>query len=49
MAVTYLLDAKIMVQAARSYYAFDIAPLWRKLIEYAAEGRIRSIDKVKPN
>lgn len=48
MAVTYLLDANIMVQAARSYYAFDIAPsFWRKLIEYAAEGRIRSIDKVK--
>jgi hypothetical protein len=48
MAATYLLDANVFIQAARSYYAFDIAPtFWQKLVEHAAEGRIRSIDLIK--
>ena len=44
----YLLDTNVCIQAARHYYAFDIAPLfWVALIEQAANGRVRSIDRVK--
>ena len=44
----YLLDANVCIQAARHYYAFDIAPpFWAALIAEAAKGRVRSIDRVK--
>ena len=44
----YLLDANVFMQAARQYYAFDIAPLfWQALLTQAASGRVRSIDRVK--
>ena len=47
-APTYLLDANVFMQAARSYYAFDLAPaFWQALLEHAAAGRVRSIDRVK--
>lgn len=44
----YLLDANVFIEAKNHYYAFDIAPIfWANLIEYAAKGRIQSIDRVK--
>lgn len=43
----YVLDASVFIQAARRYYAFDLAPkFWNSLIENAANGRICSIDRV---
>ena len=48
MAPKYLLDANVFIQSARSYYAFDLAPaFWQALINQAADGRVRSIDRVK--
>jgi len=45
---TYVLDANVFIEAARRYYAFDIAPpFWESLVRYAAEGRIQSIDRIK--
>ena len=47
-APVYVLDANVFIQAARRYYAFDLAPkFWESLIEHAANGRILSIDHVK--
>lgn len=44
----YLLDTDIFISAARSYYAFDVAPgFWQALIEQARNGRVLSIDRVK--
>jgi hypothetical protein len=44
----FALDANVFIEAARRYYAFDLAPLfWDSLINQAANGRIRSIDRVK--
>jgi len=44
----YVLDANVFIEAARRYYAFDIAPaFWRALVAHAKNGRIRSIDPVK--
>lgn len=44
----YVLDANVFIQAARQYYAFDLAPaFWRSLIEHAEGGRVESIDRVK--
>lgn len=44
---TYVLDANVFIQAARRYYAFDLAPrFWDSLVQHAADGRIRSIDRV---
>lgn len=44
----YVLDTNVFVEAARRYYAFDLAPpFWENLIRYAAKGRICSIDRVK--
>lgn len=46
-AVSYL-DASVFIEAARRYYAFDLAPrFWESLVEYANNGRIQSIDWVK--
>jgi hypothetical protein len=45
---TYVLDTNVFIEAARRYYAFDIAPpFWESLVQYAANGRIYSIDRVK--
>lgn len=44
----YLLDTNVFIEAARRYYAFDIAPaFWQSLIDLAADGRVVSIDRVK--
>jgi hypothetical protein len=43
-----VLDANVFMEAARRYYAFEIAPgFWEALVLHASEGRIRSIDRVK--
>ncbi|ACI20240.1 MULTISPECIES: DUF4411 family protein [Thermodesulfovibrio] len=45
---TYLLDANVFIEAARRYYAFDIAPpFWKALSEFAEKGKLISIDRVK--
>ena len=45
---TFILDANVFIEAARRYYAFDIAPpFWEGLIHHAANGLIQSIDRVK--
>jgi predicted nucleic acid-binding protein len=45
---TYVLDANVFIEAARRYYAFDLAPpFWESLVQHAAKGRICSIDRVK--
>ena len=44
----YLLDSDVFIQAARLYYAFDLAPIfWASLRQYVVDGRIQSIDHVK--
>lgn len=44
----YVLDANVFIEAARRYYAFDIAPpFWENLIHHAAHDRIQSIDRIK--
>ena len=46
--VPYVLDANVFIEAARRYYAFDLAPrFWESLAHHAASGRVRSIDRVK--
>jgi len=45
---TYVLDANVFIQAARHYYAFDIAPsYWQTLIDHAKNKQVLSIDRVK--
>jgi hypothetical protein len=45
---SYLLDANVFIEAARRYYAFDLAPrFWTSLEQLARDGRIRSVDRVK--
>ena len=44
---TFVLDANVFIEAARRYYAFDLAPrFWDCLVDHAKNGRIRSIDRV---
>lgn len=44
----FVLDASVFIQAARQYYAFDIAPgFWQGLIQHGDLGQIVSIDRVK--
>jgi hypothetical protein len=44
----YVLDANVFIEAARRYYAFDVAPtFWTGLVHHATQGRIKSIDKIK--
>lgn len=46
-ARTYVLDANVFIEAARRYYAFDIAPpFWTMLIDRANRGQVLSIDRV---
>jgi len=43
----YVLDTNVFIEAARRYYAFDIAqPFWNGLLNFAQGRRIISIDKV---
>ena len=45
---TYVLDANVFIEAARRYYAFDIAPrFWQILIDHASSGQVFSLDHVK--
>ena len=45
---SYVLDANVFIEAARRYYAFDLAPkFWESLAQQATDGRIHSIDRVK--
>ena len=42
-----VIDSSVFMQAARVYYAFDLAPgFWEALVQRAAEGRVLSIDHV---
>jgi hypothetical protein len=44
----YVLDANVFIEAARRYYAFDLAPrFWESLVQHADNGEIESIDWVK--
>lgn len=44
----FLLDSNVFIEAAKRYYAFDIAPtFWEQLVHHASEGRILSIDRVR--
>ena len=44
----YVLDTNVFIEAARRYYAFDIAPhFWQMLNDHANHGHILSIDRVK--
>lgn len=44
----YVLDANVFIEAARRYYAFDIAPpFWDILLQQANNGVIESIVRVK--
>ncbi len=44
---TYVLDANVFIQAARRYYAFDVAPrFWDSLVQHAGNGQVCSIDRV---
>lgn len=45
---TYVLDANVFIEAAKRYYAFDIAPsFWQMLVVQANNGQVQSIDRVK--
>lgn len=44
----FVLDASVLIEAARRYYAFDLAPrFWGSLVSAAANGKIQSIDRIK--
>lgn len=44
----YFLDSSVFIEAARRYYAFDIAPgFWQALITFARKEMVRSVDRVK--
>jgi hypothetical protein len=44
----YVLDANVFIEAAKRYYAFDIAPsFWQMLTVQANNGQLISIDRVK--
>ncbi len=47
-SLNYVLDANVFMEAARRYYAFDLAPgFWDGLLHYASVGQVKSIDRVK--
>jgi uncharacterized protein DUF4411 len=46
--IKFVLDANVFIQAARDYYAFDLAPaFWQALVDHASNGRLLSIDRVR--
>ncbi len=47
-AVRFLLDANVLIEAHRRYYAFDICPgFWDALVLHNTGGRLLSIDRVR--
>lgn len=46
--LVFLLDTSVFIQAARSFYSFDIVPsFWESLLRHAEKGEVVSIDRVK--
>lgn len=46
-AVKYVLDANVLIEAKRSYYAFDLCPgFWDSLLYHNSNGNLESIDRV---
>lgn len=46
--VLYVLDANVLMEAHRRYYAFDLCPgFWECLEHYCGEGCVVSIDRVR--
>jgi hypothetical protein len=46
-ACKYILDANVLIQAKRSYYAFDLCPgFWDSLLHHNSNGNLESIDRV---
>jgi len=44
----YVLDSNVFIQAACTYYAFDLLPpFWQALIRHAESGQIVSVDRVR--
>lgn len=44
----FVLDTNVFIEAAKRYYAFDIAPrFWSELVHHAGASNIISIDRVK--
>ena len=44
----YALDTNVFIEAARRYYAFDLAPgFWKGLVIHSDGGVVASIDRVK--
>ena len=44
----YVLDANVLIDASRRYYALDFAPVfWETLVQCAQDGRVASIDRVR--
>lgn len=44
----YVLDSCVFMDAAQTYYAFDLVPaFWQELSQQAQNGRLLSIDRVK--
>ncbi|WP_010632948.1 DUF4411 family protein [Sporolactobacillus vineae] len=44
----YVLDTNIFVQAYKTYYSFDLAPsFWKLIVEQAKRGKILTIDRAK--
>jgi hypothetical protein len=47
-AGVYVLDANVLIEASRRYYAFEIAPgFWKSLVQRVNEGRVVSIDHIE--
>ena len=43
----FVLDANVLIDPARTYYAFDLVPaFWRLMVDLAKNGKIESIDRV---
>lgn len=48
MEVRYVLDSNVFIEAAKRYYAFDLAPkFWEHLSQFLSSGQVQSIDHVK--
>lgn len=46
-ACKYILDANVLIQAKRSYYAFDLCPgFWDSLLYHNSKGNLESIDRI---
>lgn len=44
----YIIDTSVFIEAARRYYAFDIAPtFWYSLVYHHGIGDIQTVDRVK--